>query len=285
MSRRRGSELIGGGIGALLGRAILWIWSGLTIFSFIWVGITSLKTNREFFKDIWSFPQVAQWDNYARAWKVAKLGEYFLNSIVVTGATVVVLLLVGSMAAYILSRFSFRLNRVILYFFLAGMGVPVQLLLIPLYFLLKDLGLYDSLVGLWLVYIATSLPFTIFVLTGFFSTIPIELEEAGAIDGCTDARIFWYVTLPLASPGLLTVGILNALSIWNEYLVAMAMIKSAARRTLPVGLYAMQVTMQYTTDWTALFAGFIISLLPSALLFLVLQRFVDTGLTVGALKE
>ena len=270
---------------ATAGNLILWSWIGMTVFSMLWVIMTSLKTNGEFFQSVWALPKVAQFANYMRAWKVVRLQDYFFNSVAITTASTIGTLLVSAMAAYALSRFAFRGRRLLLLIFLAGMGIPHQLLLIPLYFLLQDLKLINSLPGLGLVYIATSISFSIFVLHGFFATLPSEIEEAAEIDGCNAWGVFWKVAVPLAAPGMLTVGILNALGTWNEYMLAMTFIRDRNLYTLPVGLYGMQVTMQYTADWTALFAGFIISVIPSLLIYVTMQRYITAGLTMGALKE
>ncbi|MGE5550218.1 MAG: carbohydrate ABC transporter permease [Bacteroidota bacterium] len=270
---------------ATAGNFILWSWIGMTVFSMLWVVMTSLKTNGEFFQSVWALPKVAQFANYVRAWRVVRLQDYFFNSVTITIATTILTLLVSAMAAYALSRFAFRGGRLLLLVFLAGMGIPHQLLLIPLYFLLQDLKLINSLPGLGLVYIATSISFSIFVLHGFFASLPSEIEEAAEIDGCNAWGVFWKVAIPLAAPGMLTVGILNALGTWNEYMLAMTFIRDRNLYTLPVGLYGMQVTMQYTADWTALFAGFIISIIPSLLIYVTMQRYITAGLTMGALKE
>lgn len=269
----------------LLRGLIIGSWILITVSSITWVAISSFKTNPEFFQSIWSWPQSLQLENYVRAWRIVRLKDYFSNSLFMTSTTTIANLLLASMAAYALSRFNFRGNRLILLAFVAGLGVPLQLLLIPLYFLLRDLHLLNSLPGLGVVYVTVWLPFSIFVLTGFFATLPSEIDEAAMIDGCSEFKIFWRIALPLASPGLLTVGILNALSIWNEYLLAMTFLRNRNLYTLPVGLYEMQVTMQYTADWTALFAGFIISLIPSFVIFITLQKYITAGLTVGALKD
>ena len=265
---------------------ILGIWAAIALFGFAWVVLTSLKTNQELFsiKTIWGLPESPQWVNYARAWTRSKMGYFFLNSIIVSSVAVAAIALVAAMAAYVLARFRFFSNRAILMAFILGSAIPLQLTTVPLYLMFNSLGLLDSLVGLILVYIAVSLPFSVFVLTGFFKTLPTELEEAAVLDGASEYGTFWKVMLPLASPGLITITIFNFLGIWNEYLLALMLINKTERMTIPLGLYNLKVVQEYAADWTGLFAGFILVLLPTVIVFIILQRRITQGLTVGALK-
>lgn len=212
------------------------------------------------------------------------MGYFFLNSIIVSSVSVAAIALVAAMATYVLARFRFFSNRAILMAFILGSAIPLQLTTVPLYLMFNNLGLLDSLVGLILVYIAVSLPFSVFVLTGFFKTLPTELEEAAVLDGASEYGTFWKVMLPLASPGLITITIFNFLGIWNEYLLALMLINKTERMTIPLGLYNLKVVQEYAADWTGLFAGFILVLLPTVIVFIILQRRITQGLTVGALK-
>lgn len=266
--------------------AILIAWAAICIFGFAWVVLTSLKTNQELYsiKSIWGLPAAPQWVNYARAWTRSKMGAFFLNSAMVSAASVLLIDFIGAMAAYILARFRFAGNRAILTGFILGSAIPVQLITVPLYLMFNNLKMLDSLVGLTLVYVAVSLPFSVFVLTGFFKTLPTELEEAAVLDGATEYGVFWKVMLPLASPGLVTVTIFNFLGVWNEYLLALMLINKTERMTIPLGLYNLKVVQEYAADWTALFAGFVIVLLPTVIAFIILQERITKGMTVGALK-
>ncbi len=274
------------GIWLLLVYVVLAAWMAVSLFGFSWVVLTSLKTNRELFslRTIWGLPDVLQWENYARAWTRSQMGNFFVNSVIVSGASVLLINAVGSMAAYALARLCFAGNRLILGAFILGSAIPLQLITVPLYLLVTDLGLRDSLVGLILVYVAVSMPFTVFVLTGFFRTLPTALEEAAVLDGASEYGVFWHVMLPLASPGLITVTIFNFLGIWNEYLLALMLIDESEKMTIPLGLYNLQVIQEYAADFTGLFAGFVIMLVPSVALFIVLQERITRGMTVGALK-
>ena len=277
---------LGGRLLLTLVYALLIAWTAITVFGFAWVVLTSLKTNREMFTitSVWGLPAELRWDNYVRAWTRAKMGSFVLNSVVVTGVSVLLINLVGSMAAYVLARFRFLGNRLILGAFILGSAIPLQLITVPLYLMFNGLGLLNSLVGLILVYVAVSMPFTVFVLTGFFKSIPSALEEAATLDGASEYGVFWRVMLPLAAPGLTTVTIFNLLGIWNEYLLALMLVTETDKMTIPLGLYNLQVVQEYAADFTGLFAGFVIMLVPTVLVFILLQDRVTKGMTVGALK-
>ena len=275
-------------IAGRLGRAVLYLillgYAAVVVLPMIWLFYTSLKNNREIFASAWKLPETAHWENFAHAWVRGGIGRYFFNSVFVTVVSVALIILVSAMAAYALTRFPFRGNRAIFYAFLAGLMIPTQLALIPLFFLINGMGLLDTYAGLILVYVAFSLPFTIFVLSGFFRTLPHELAEAAVIDGCTQIQAFWRVMLPLAKPGLITVAIFNFLGIWNEYLFALVLISSERLRTLPLGLANLLMVSHYESDWGALFAGLVMVMLPALLAYSLLQGQLTKGITVGALK-
>ncbi len=259
-------------------------WSLFTVFVLGWIGIGSLKTNRELFKDVWSLPTELHFENFSKAWSVVRLGDYFLNSVLVVLASVVIILMVSAPASYILSRVKFKGRNLITTIFTAGMGIPFPLLFIPLFVLLANLKLSDSLLGLTIVYVSLSIPFTVYILTGFFGSLPTELEEAAIIDGCTDYQVFFKVMLPLASPGLITASIFNFIGLWNEYQLALIFINTAKNRTLSLGLYSLANAMQYTGDWVGLFAGIVIIMVPTVILYIFLSEKMIAGITMGASK-
>ncbi len=261
------------------------LWVGFTIFTILWVIMTSFKTSRQLFKDVWALPTELQWPNYEKAWSVVHMDTYFLNSVLVVLASVVLILLLSAPASYVLSRYRFRGNSLLTLFFIAGMGIPYPLLFIPLFGLLRTLTLTDSLPGLITVYVALSIPFTVFMLTGFFRSLPSELSDAAYIDGCGELDVFWRVMLPLASPGIITAAIFNFIGLWNEYMLALVFITDESKRTLSLGLYALQGSMQYTGDWVGLFAGVVIVMVPSILFFLLLSEQMISGITMGAVKS
>jgi N-acetylglucosamine transport system permease protein len=263
---------------------ILILWSAFTIFAFIWIVVASFKDNRELFANAWALPTAIHWENYVKAWAIARMGHYFVNSLVVVSISTFLIVAVSAPAAYVLGRVSFPGRHLLTNTFVVGMGVPYQVLLVPLFVLLTRIGLVDSLPGLIVVYVALSLPFTIFLLISFFASLPSELEDAAAIDGANEYQVFYRVMLPLASPGIITAGIFNFIGLWNEYMLALVMLNDQNKRTLSLALYGLQGSMQYTADWTGLFAGVVIVMVPTFILFLILSEYVIAGITLGATK-
>ncbi len=238
-------------------------------------------------------------ENYRKAWVESHFSRFFFNSLWVTFWSLLGTLSLASMAAYVLARFEFRGSHVLFLFFVSGMMIPAQLLLTPVFFefswfsevgtqLLQPFGLrfqlYDSHFGLIILYIALSLPFTILVLTGFFKSLPGALREAAILDGCNEYRVFWHVMLPLAKPGLITAGIFNFLGIWNEYIFALVFVNTPELKTLPLGLASVSIQAQYKTDFGLMFAGLVIVVVPTLLVYVLLQRRLTEGITMGALK-
>lgn len=260
-------------------------WSGFAVLLVVWVIFSSLKTTRGLFGSPWSVPTNPLFSNYAKVWISNRFGDYFLNSILVVSGSVLALLVVAVPAAYVLSRGTFRGRRTILNFFIFGMGVPIPLLFIPLVIVTSEMGVIDTLTGLSMVYVAISLPFTIYVLQGFFSSLPSELESAAVIDGCSDWQVFWHVMLPLAAPGAATVAILNFVALWNEYQLSLVLINSPENRTLSLGIYSLITSMQYSGgNWPGLFAGVTIVMIPTIALYLFLSERMISGITMGGVK-
>jgi raffinose/stachyose/melibiose transport system permease protein/N-acetylglucosamine transport system permease protein len=256
-----------------------------SVAAFLWTISISLKSNQDFFATSpWSPPKHPTLDNYRSAWTTAKIGDFFLNSALVTFSTVAVSLAVSATAAYVLGRVRFRGSSVVSMFFLSGLMIPGFLIIIPLYFLLRDMHLLGSLVGLGIVYVATQIPFNIYVLTGFFKTLPKELEEAAYVDGASPFKTFLRVMLPLAGPGLASVALLNCLTIWNEFFFALVFLSDESKFTLPLGLYRLSINAEYSAQWTQMFAGLVLAMIPVLIVFGVAQERITRGLTLGALK-
>ncbi|MEA2512903.1 MAG: N-acetylglucosamine transport system permease protein [Thermomicrobiales bacterium] len=272
-------------------QAMLGIWALLVIFPFVWMIMTSLKTDGEIIASPWELPSALQWDNFARAWTDARIGRFFVNTIIVLAGSLTGTLLVSAMAAYVLARFVFPGRQFIYFAFAAGLMFPVYLALVPLYFLVDDLdrfglGLatYQSLI---LVYIAYSLPFTIFFLTAFFKTLPSELGEAAILDGASHYQIFFQVMLPLAKPGLIAMGIFNFLGQWNQFLLPLVLMPETLdpdKLMLSQGLYFLSIQGTYDSDYSALFAAMVITMIPTLIVYILFQRRLEAGLTAGALK-
>jgi N-acetylglucosamine transport system permease protein len=274
----------------------LCLYSCVILFPLAWLGYTSLKSTPEIFQSAWSPPREPQWINYTNAWKGMPpepgLGPYFANSLLLTAVSVFLILGVSSMATYALTRFRFRGRDLLFNAFIGGMVFPIFLAVVPLFLLLNQTrlpvlaphGFINHYAGLVAVYVAYSLPFSVFVLSGFFRTLPEELAEAASIDGASRWQTFLRVMLPLAKPGLVVAGVFNTIGIWNEYPLALVLITDRARYTLPLGLAQITQRQQYSADWGALFAALFIVMLPTMIVYLFFQRQISAGLTAGAVK-
>jgi N-acetylglucosamine transport system permease protein len=255
----------------------------------IWVAYSSLKADDAIFRDAFALPSIATLhaDNYARAWNGAHFGEYFINSIIVTGTSVALIVALGALAAYALARFSHPMGRLVFGLIIAGLTVPAQLSIVPLFFELRSMGLLNSRTGLILVYTANGLPFAIFILAGFFRALPRSLYEAAVVDGCGEFSAFWKVLLPLARPGLVTVAIFQFIGVWKEYFYAFMLVSgdtAGTARTLPLGLANLSIAAEYRTEYGMLFAGIILVTLPILVVYVMLQRQIVSGIAAGALK-
>ena len=267
-----------------IAHVLLGIWTFMVIFPFLWMIMTSFKTDPEILFSPWKFPDSLQWHNFSRAWNEARIGRYFVNSFIVIIPSLAGTLLVSAMAAYVLARFDFFGRRVLHYLFMAGLMFPVFLALVPLFFLVEDLHMTGTYQGLILVYIAYSLPFTIFFLTGFFKTLPAEVAEAALVDGASQYRIFFNIMLPMAAPGLIAMGIFNFLGQWNQFLLPLVLMPDENRYMLSQGLAFLAIKQGYANDYSALFAAMTITMIPTLVVYILFQRRLESGLTAGALK-
>lgn len=233
----------------------------------------------------WSLPETPLlWLNFSYVWSKYHFGTYFINSIVVTLGSTLLSLLLAATTAYILARYVFKGSNVLYVLYIASMMVPFNLALIPLFFLINDLHLINTWTGLILVYAASALPFGIFVLVGFYKSLPKELAEAASIDGCSDFGTFFRIMLPLSQPGLITVGIMTVLTTWNEYIVGTILTNDPEKYTLPIGIAVMQAEMQYRTEWGPLFAALLITIVPVLIMYIFFQKQIASGITAGAVK-
>ncbi|MGF9913848.1 carbohydrate ABC transporter permease [Paenibacillus ehimensis] len=264
------------------------VWSILVIYPVLWTFFTSLKDNPQVLQGKpWDLPSPLIFENYANVWSRAHFGDYFINSALVTASSTLLSLAMAATTAYVLARYEFKGRGALYFVYVASMMIPTILGLIPLVFLLNTLHLSNSLLGLTLVYSVGAvgiLPFGVFFLVGFYKSLPKELEEAATIDGCSYFGTFFRIMLPLSKPGLVTVAIMNALTVWNEYIMATVLINDPTKYTVPVGIAIMQGEMQYRTEWGPLFAGLAISMIPVIIAYSFFQRQITGGLTAGALK-
>ncbi len=282
--RTQYKEGVGGTIRRWILNVTLAFWAAIVIFPMVWLFYTSFKTDQEIFFSPWSLPAEPQWDNFRRGWVDANIGDYFLNSMIVVLPSLVLILALSAMTAYVLARFPFPGNRVIFYLILAGMIFPIFLALIPLFFVVNRLGMLNTYQGLILVYVAYSLPFSVFFLTGFFKTLPSELHEAAIIDGANQYQVFFKIMLPLAQSGLISIGIFNFLGMWNQYLLPVVLMTNAKRYLLTQGLAYMLHQQYYQNDWSALFAAVTMIMVPTFIVYVIFQGQIQKGITVGALK-
>ncbi|MEU8256452.1 carbohydrate ABC transporter permease [Micromonospora inaquosa] len=273
------------GVANSLSHGFLLLWGLLTVLPLLWMFISSFKTNGEILADPWSLPGALHLENWSRAWTGAHIGRYFLNSMVVVAGSVSLTMLMGATAAYVFARYEFRGRQVVYYLFVGGLMFPVFLALVPLFFVVRNAGLFNSWLGLILVYAAYSLPFTVFFLTAFFRTLPTSVAEAALVDGCGHFRLFFRVMLPMARPGLISVAIFNFLSHWNQFLLPQVLLQGdESKWMLAQGLFALSVSQGYAGDYARLFAGLSIAVLPVLAVYVAFQRQVQAGLTAGQLK-
>ncbi|MGA0126042.1 MAG: carbohydrate ABC transporter permease [bacterium] len=259
-------------------------WAVTVIFPMIWMIYSSFKTDQELFFSPWAPPVELQWDNFARAWTKAHVGDYLLNTLIVVVPALLLTLIISAMAAYVLARFEFVGRRFLFYMFLSGMLFPVFLALVPLFNLVNQLKMLNTFHGLILVYIAYSLPFTIFFLTGFFKTLPTEIEESAIMDGANPYQVFFKVMLPMASPGLISMGIFNFLGMWNQYVLPLVLISDESKYMLSQGLAFMLFKQFYENDWSALVAALTIIIVTTLIVYITFQKQIQDGITTGALK-
>jgi N-acetylglucosamine transport system permease protein len=273
----------------VLGMVVVLGFTAFNLLVLYWLVAASFKTPVEIFTKPFALP--VRWfllgkplRNFAYAWDQAGFGDAFLTTVVLVAASSAAIVLVSAPAAYALTRLGVRGSGPLTNLIAVGMGVPFQTVIIPLFIGLSTVHLTDSLFGLFLVYVALSIPFTVFLLTGFFRSLSDEMEEAAAIDGASPLRTFFAVMLPLARGGLITALILNAIGLWNETLLAIVFLQSQANFTLARALFTFYGAAEYQSEYGGLIAGVTILVLPMLVLYLVLARRIITGLTLGSGK-
>lgn len=260
---------------------------GLLLFAFVilyplfWMLISSFKSYDEIYNNVWSLPSVWHFENYATAWSKG-ISSYFLNSLFVTAATILLVVLIGSMAAFTLARYQSRWVNYALIFTIGGLMMNPQVALIPLFEMLTWMDLINTRWALILTYVAYRLPLTIILLRAFFLTVPKELEESAILDGCSEFGIYTRIYLPLSIPILITTVVLTAYFAWNEFLFATVFIDSDALKTIPSGLMGFRDALR--TDWGVLLSGMVIASVPMILLLIILQKYLVRGLSEGSVK-
>ncbi len=263
---------------------VLIIWSLLVIVPLLWVVMSSFKTSSEIFASPFALPASLSFDNYANAWTTAGIGSFFFNSVIVVFGALALTMLFGSMSAYVLARFSFPGNRIIYYAMLAGLTFPVFLAIVPLFFVLRGIGLLNTLPGLIVTYAAFAFPFTVFFLYAFFRSLSKSIAEAAAVDGAGEWRTFFQIMLPMARPGLATVAILNFVGLWNQFLLPVALNSNPDNYVLTQGMAAFASQAGYSVDFGALFAAVVITVVPVLIVYLIFQRQLQGSVSTGTNK-
>lgn len=257
-------------------------WLAVTTLPFIFVVMTSLKSQQETFSaSVWALPEKLNFENYLAVLQ-GGFWVYLRNSVFVLTLSIILILVISSMAAYAFARLRFRLNKPLFGLIVAGMIVPIHITLIPIYLMTRNLGLYDTPFALIGPYVATALPVSIFILTEFMRQIPKELEEAAKLDGCGAFGIFWKVFLPLSGPGLSTVAIYNSIGLWNEFIFAYVLTSNPANRTLPLAIWDFQG--QYASNIPAILSVVTLTSLPLIVAYAFGQERIVKGMMAGALK-
>ncbi len=255
-----------------------------------WVFMASIKENPEFYGNAWSLPKGFYWQNFIEAWTKAKMGEYFLNSIIVTGLAIVILLVVSIPCAYVLSRMEFKGSKFINNYLHAGLFINLSYIVIPIYLMLKGWGdvigkmiFLNNIFVLALIYASTAIPFTVYLLSNYFRSISKTYEEAAYIDGAGYTRTMLDIMVPMAKPSIVTVILFNFLSFWNEFILAQTLLVSSSK-TLPVGLVYLQQAQRGAANYGPMYASLVIVMLPTLILYILVQRQLTEGMMVGGDK-
>ena len=273
-------------VGSRIIKAVIYLFlilvSIIYIVPLVWVFMVSFKTNAEIFTSPFALPESFYLDNFTFAWTAGKLGIATLNSFVVCAVTLIISMVIGSMAAFAIGRLRWKLAKPCMTYFLIGMMIPVHCVMIPLFTRFARMGLSNSLVGLMIPYITFSLPVTIFIMTGFFESMPNELIESACIDGASIYKTFFRIALPLSRTGLFVTGLMTFVANWNELLLAMVFISDDTRKTLPVSLS--KFVGPYNTNYSHMFAAIIIAIIPTVVVYCIFSNQIVDGLTAGAVK-
>jgi raffinose/stachyose/melibiose transport system permease protein len=262
---------------------LLIIWAGINIFPIYFMFTFSLKSNEEIFGlNVAGLPRDWIWSNYSRAMGTGNMGLYFLNSIIVTGASILISLIAAMMATYAITRIKWRGNKLTNAFFMLGLTIPIQASIVPVYVVLSRLHWLNKYSTLIIPYSAFALAMAILICTGFMVEIPFDLDEAARIDGCGLWRTFFKIIIPLMKPAYATIGIYSFLQCWNEFMFANVFISDSKHRTMPVGIQ--QLSGSYTTDWGPIGAALVIATFPTLLIYVFLSRRIQESFIAGAVK-
>lgn len=269
-------------VNRLLIYVVLGIYAMIVAYPLLLMLVTAFKSTREIFFAPFALPKQWNLNNFVAVWEKANFPIYLRNSVFVTATSVVLIAGLASLAAYALARYDLPWSNALYVYFLAGLMVPMRLGVLPLFLLMKNLRLHDTHASLILTYVASGMPMSVFILTGFFRTLPKELEFAARIDGCTEFQVFYKVMLPLIRPALATVVLMNFVPLWNDFFFPLIFLRNDALKTIPLGMTVF--FGQYETNWGLVFAGMVMASIPLLVLYVLLSQQFIKGLTAGAVK-
>ena len=270
-------------IGKFILLIFLSIWAFIQIYPLFWLLLFSFKNNNEIFGgNIMGLPHKWMVSNYTTALTSGNVFRYFLNSVIVTGLTIVISSILIATASYAIARMKWKLSKPVLFIFLMGMMIPIQATVLPLFLILQKVNLLNTYFALIIPYVAFALPMGIFILTSFMLSIPPELEEAACIDGCNIYQVFLRIIVPIVRPALATIAIFTYLSSWNELMFANTFINDDVKKTLTVGI--MSLSGQYSTNWGPIGAGLVLATVPTIIIYALLSEQVQQSLVAGAVK-
>ena len=265
-------------------RAVLIVATILVLVPILWTIMSSFKTSKEFYSSPWSFPESLSLKNYVTAFTEANMGRYFFNSIFVTAIAIVISLCLSVPASYVLAREKFFGCNLIRNLFMGGLFIQGAYIIVPLFTMLDKMNLLNNLLVLAFIYGVLSIPFSTYIISGFMKGVAKDYEEAARIDGCSNFQILTRIVVPLAKPGIITITIFNFMSFWNEYAMSMTFITDAEKKTLSVGLQNLMEVQKFATDWGALFAGLVIVMVPTMVIYSLVHKKLTEGVNIGGVK-
>lgn len=260
-----------------------------------WVFMASIKENAEFYRNPWALPKGIHLQNFVDAWESANMGSYMLNSLIVTALALFILIIVALPASYVLARFKFKTSKFWNVLFMAGLFINVNYIVVPIFLMLNkgdaflyqmfgDTFLMNNLFVLAVVYAATALPFTIYLLSGYFKSLAKDYEEAAYVDGAGYFRTMVQIIIPMAKPSIITIILFNFLAFWNEYIISMTLLTDPELKTLPVGLMNLMAAQRSAVQYGKMYAGLVIVMIPTLIIYMCVQKKLTQGMTVGGLK-
>ena len=270
-------DTVGAVVGRWVIRVILATWALTILFPLIWVLYTSFKNNAEFYADVWQLPKVLRFENYEYAWNTAKFSSYFFNSFITVLLTLVLTMIMTTTTAYILAKFRYRWLRIVGRFYIVVMAIPGVLVLVPQYFMFLNMKLTNNLLALSLLYAVSSVPSTVFIMTGFMKTINDSLLEAAELDGASEFRKFFSIAIPCVKPALFISILTSVMGTWNEYIRALTFLSDENKYTVPIGLSQLQNSSIYGVEYGGLFAGLIIAIIPILIVYACFQKQLQEG--------